>query len=122
MVTPHETLRRLAIGDPVLIAAMAYPGHRDEASGRLDDRTEALLRIGVLVALDAPQSSYVAAVSAAERAGAREEDLVAVLAAIAGTVGSARLVSAAPRIARAAGYDVEAALEANDPRDHQPLR
>jgi alkylhydroperoxidase/carboxymuconolactone decarboxylase family protein YurZ len=118
MVTSHETLRRLTIGDPVLIAAMAGPGHQDEVSGRLDDRTEALLRIGVLVALDAPQSSYVAAVSAAQRAGAREEDLVAVLAAIASTVGSARLVSAAPLIARAAGYDIDAALEGIDSLDH----
>jgi hypothetical protein len=33
------------------------------------------------------------------------------LLAVAGIVGSARVVSAAPRIALAAGYDVEAALE-----------
>jgi 4-carboxymuconolactone decarboxylase len=118
MLTSHETLRRLAIGDTKLIAAMGDPGHQDEVASRLDDRTEALLCIGVLVALDAPQSSYVAAVSAAERAGAREEDLVAVLAAVAGTVGSARLVSAAPRIARAAGYDIDAALEGIDVFDH----
>jgi hypothetical protein len=31
--------------------------------------------------------------------------------AVAGTVGSARVIAAAPRIALAAGYDVEAALE-----------
>ena len=39
------------------------------------------------------------------------EDLFAVLVAIADDVGSARVISAAPRIALAAGYDVEAALE-----------
>ena len=39
------------------------------------------------------------------------DDLLAVLLAVAGEVGSARVVSAAPRIALAAGYDVEAALE-----------
>ena len=37
--------------------------------------------------------------------------LFAVLKAVAGEVGSARVVAAAPRIALAAGYDVEAALE-----------
>jgi len=39
------------------------------------------------------------------------DDLLAVLVAIAGSVGSTRIVSAAPRIALAAGYDVEVALE-----------
>ena len=34
-----------------------------------------------------------------------------VLAAVSDTVGSARVVAAAPAIALAAGYDVEAALE-----------
>jgi hypothetical protein len=47
------------------------------------------------------------------------DDLVAVLVAVAGMVGSARVIAAAPRIALAAGYDVEAALEANDPSDHE---
>jgi hypothetical protein len=50
-------------------------------------------------------------VEEAQRLGARQEDLLATLLAVAGIVGSARVVSAAPRIALAAGYDVEAALE-----------
>jgi len=45
----------------------------------------------------------------------RLEDLLAVLIALAGTVGSARIVSAAPKVSLAAGYDVEAALEASMP-------
>lgn len=118
MIPAEETFRRLVIGDPALIGAMADPLRDPGGPRRLDDRTEALLAIGVLVALDAPQSSYQVAVGAAERAGADPQDLIAVLAAIAGTVGSARVVSAASRIALAAGYDVEAALEANDPFDH----
>jgi hypothetical protein len=48
------------------------------------------------------------------RAGATLDDLLATLATIAGSVGSPRVVSAAPRIALAAGYDVDAALEASD--------
>jgi hypothetical protein len=48
------------------------------------------------------------------RAGATLDDLLAALIAVAGSVGTPRVVSAAPRIALAAGYDVDAALEASD--------
>jgi hypothetical protein len=115
MATVEDGFRRLTIGDPGLIAGMA--GVDGPAAGvqRLDARTEALLRIGALIALDAPLSSYRSAVEAAQRTGTVLEDLLAVLAALAGTVGSARVISAAPRIALAAGYDVEADLERLEP-------
>lgn len=107
----QETFRRLAIGDQALLARIADPSAATDGDRTLDDLTAALLRIGALVALDAPESSYCSAVAAAELAGARLEDLAAVLLAVAGLVGSARIVSAAPRLAMAAGYDVEADLE-----------
>ena len=111
MPSAEEAFRRLTIGDQALIGAMADAGRSDPGVRRLDERTEALLWIGALVALDAPQSSYQAAVGAAQRAGAVLDDLLAVVVAVASAVGSARVISAAPRIALAAGYDVEAALE-----------
>ena len=107
----EETFRRLAIGDQALLARIADPSAATDGDRALDDLTAALLRIGALVALDAPELSYRSAVDAAERAGARLDDLLAVLLAVAGPVGSARIVSAAPRLAMAAGYDVEADLE-----------
>lgn len=113
-------LRRLAIGDPGRIGSIGDPDDRDLDIRRLDDRTEALLRVGALVALDAPPSSYAAEIGAAQRAGADLEDLLGVLVAIASSVGSVRVIAAAPRIALAAGYDIEAALEQNDPSDHTP--
>jgi hypothetical protein len=39
--------------------------------------------------------------------------------AVADAVGSARVVAAAPKIALASGYDIDAALERNDPSDHE---
>ncbi len=107
----EKSFRRLVIGEPGLLASMAEFERQDGALVLLDERTEALVRIGALVALDAPQSAYQAAVETALRAGATLEDLLAVLFAVAGSVGSARVVSAAPKIALAAGYDVDAALE-----------
>jgi 4-carboxymuconolactone decarboxylase len=113
MSSAEEAFRRLAIGDLGPLAELADP---DRASGapRLDEQTETLIRVAALVPLDAPQSSYSAAVEAAMRAGATLDDLLAALVAVAAAVGSPRVVSAAPRIALAAGYDVDAALESSD--------
>ena len=113
MLTAEEAFRRLAIGDRALLAEVADPEGRRGVL-RLDERTESLIRVAALVPIDAPQSSYQTAVEAAMRAGATLDDLLAALIAVAGSVGSPRVVSAAPRIALAAGYDVDAALEATD--------
>ena len=115
MTSAEDGFRRLTIGDPGLVASVAGPEARPFDRRVLDARTDALLQIGALIALDAPVSSYRPVVEAAQRAGARLEELLAVLVTVAGTVGSARVISAAPRIALAAGYDVEAALEGIDP-------
>jgi hypothetical protein len=111
MLSAEEAFRRLTIGDTALLADRRDPAQPELEVRRLDDRTDALLRIAALIALDAPQSSYRSAVQVALRSGARLEDVLAVLVSVSGTVGSARVVAAAPRIALALGYDVEAALE-----------
>ncbi len=115
MLSAEETLRRLTIGEPTLLPAIAKLDGADPLVSRLDERTEALIRVGVLVALDAPESSYHTAVEAATLAGASLDDLVATLLAVAGSVGSARMIAAAPRLALAAGYDVDFALERHEP-------
>jgi alkylhydroperoxidase/carboxymuconolactone decarboxylase family protein YurZ len=107
----EEAFRRLTIGDTGLIASLGDDDAPQRHGVRLDPRTEALVRLGALVALDAPPASFRCAVEEAQRVGARQEDLLATLLAVAGLVGTPRIVSAAPRIALAAGYDVEAALE-----------
>jgi 4-carboxymuconolactone decarboxylase len=111
MESSEGIFRRLAIGDRKAIAAIASDHGGREVEARLDELTEALIRVAVLVPLDAPQSSYQTAVGAALRAGASIEDLLATLVATVEAVGVPRVVSAAPRIALAAGYDIDAALE-----------
>jgi 4-carboxymuconolactone decarboxylase len=107
----EEAFRRLTIGDTGLIVSLGEDDAPRRLGVRLDPRTEALVRIGALIALDAPPASFRCAVEDAQRVGVRQEDLLSTLMAVAGIVGTARVVSAAPRIALAAGYDVEAALE-----------
>jgi len=109
--TPEEVFRRLTLGDDALLSAMTGERGTDVVVGRLDERTRALARLATLVALDAPAASYPPSVAAALRAGARVDDLLAMLGCIAPLVGSVRVTAAAPRIALAAGYDAEAALE-----------
>jgi alkylhydroperoxidase/carboxymuconolactone decarboxylase family protein YurZ len=105
-----DALRRLAgfAGDVV-------PPRRDPAHGGapygLDERTAALARLATLIALDAPPASYRRTVHLALAAGASVDDVIDTLVVVARTVGLARVVAAAPRLARAAGYDVDAALE-----------
>jgi len=49
-------------------------------------------------------------------AGASEDEITGVLLAIAPVIGLGRMVGAAPGVAGAFGYDIEAALEDRD--DH----
>lgn len=111
MPRAEDGFRRLTLGDPGFLAMITRAEGPASDIAHLDARTDALVKIAALIALDAPPSSYRTAVDAADRAGADLDDLLAVLVAVGGTVGSARLVSGAPRIALAAGYDVEAGLE-----------
>ena len=115
--SPEEVFRRLAIGDRALISVLAGPQSGSPWQDRLDELTEALVRLAILVPLDAPQSSYQSAVGAALRAGASLEDLLAMLFAVVESVGAPRIAAAASRIALAAGYDVDAALEHPDDRE-----
>lgn len=70
-----------------------------------------LQRIAALVALDGSMPAFQREVNAALAAGASVEDVIGVLRSVTSVVGSARAMTAAPRIAMALGYDVEAELE-----------
>ena len=73
----------------------------------LDSKTGALVRLGALISLGASTTSYRLAVEVAYAAGATDEEIVGVLAAVAPAAGTARAVAAAPGLALALGYDVE---------------
>jgi alkylhydroperoxidase/carboxymuconolactone decarboxylase family protein YurZ len=77
----------------------------------LDARTRAMLDLAMLIAVDGPASAFETAASAAMAAGATKDELVEILIAAAPTVGTAHVVAAAPKLALAMGYDVDAALE-----------
>jgi 4-carboxymuconolactone decarboxylase len=71
----------------------------------------ALVRLAAYVALNASAHAYARAVEVAVRSGASPDEMVGVLFAVAPAVGVARVVSAAPKLASAMGFDVDRAIE-----------
>jgi 4-carboxymuconolactone decarboxylase len=105
------TLRRLAVRDDRFIEGLLQTDRASATLAGLDDRSHALIRIGGLVALNAAPPAYMNSVEAALSAGASHEEIVGVLIAVLPVVGVARVVSAAPNLGLALGYDVSEALE-----------
>ena len=110
----QEILRRLAIGDTSFIAVRANDARSVAASG-LDPKTHAFACLGASVALGVSPSAYQDHVDAAFTAGVTVDEIVGVLIAVAPTVGLAKVVSAAPALGLAVGYDTAAGLEQLDP-------
>ena len=110
----QETLRRLAIFDERL----APPGLAGDPVGPsvLDARTVALLQVAVSVAIGSSAVCLQWSTARALAAGATQDEVADVLLAIAPVAGLGRVVSAAPKVATALEYDIEAALEESD--DH----
>jgi 4-carboxymuconolactone decarboxylase len=105
-----EHLRRLAVHDDALLEAIAVEGS-GFARSVVDEKTAALVRVAATIAVDASPSTFQHAVAHALGAGATREEIVACLEAVTPVTGAARVVSSAPKVALALGYDVEAALE-----------
>jgi 4-carboxymuconolactone decarboxylase len=110
----QERLLRLSINDAQAVERVLATGTVDAASEGLDPRSAALVRLGVLIAVDGPASSFEWATAAAMATGATAEEMVGVLVAAGPLVGSAHVVSVAPRLARALGYDIDSELERLD--------
>jgi len=114
MAKHEDALRCMALGDERYVRdVLAMQLSNVDASG-LDPKTHALVRLGALVALDASQYSFQWNAATALASGATVDEIVGVLIAVAQTVGLARVASAAPAVALALGYDIDAALEAHD--------
>jgi 4-carboxymuconolactone decarboxylase len=108
----EDLLRRLAVQDEdslrtVLALGPGLADPSDPSVVALTPKIGALVRVAALVALDAPTCALRWAVELASCAGADDDDIVAVLLTLAPDLGVARLVSIAPRLALAIGYDIE---------------
>jgi len=110
----QETLRRLAIFDERFVDAGF--GLDRAAMSALDAKTTALLQVAVSVAIGSSAVCLQWSAARALAAGATKDEITDVLLAIIPVAGLGRIVSAAPAVATALEYDVEAALE--EPGNH----
>ena len=99
-------MRRLALNDASAIEAALHVSIADTSDG-LDAKTSALVRLAGLIALQSCESSLGWGVSTALAAGATDEEIVAMIVAVAPIVGSSRTSSSAAAIATALGHDLD---------------
>jgi alkylhydroperoxidase/carboxymuconolactone decarboxylase family protein YurZ len=110
----EEMLRRLAIRDDAYVDALLTSEAANVAASHQDAKTHALVRLAALVSVDAATPSYLASVEAARASGASDDEIAGTLVALIPVVGVPRVVSAAPKLGLALGYDLTAALEEID--------
>ena len=79
------------------------------AEGTLEPREHMLARIAALVAVGAPDASYLLNAGAAADVGVTLEDVQGVLIAVAPIVGTPRVLAGAAGITRALGFAVAVA-------------
>jgi 4-carboxymuconolactone decarboxylase len=101
----EQLLRRLALNDENAVDLVLAGGSGGDLNPAMASKVDLLVRLGALVALGAATASLRRTVELARGAGATEDELVGVLVAVAPTVGLARVVAAAPKLAIAIGYD-----------------
>ena len=104
----ERLLRRLAINDEESVGMVLTRGRQPAGFAPLVPKVDLLVRLGALLALGAATSTLRATVDRAVEVGATEHEIVGVLIAVAPALGLARVVSSAPRLAAAIGYDIEA--------------
>jgi len=111
MLSPAQAAmyRKLTLGDVSLMTSLfSAAGGPSEV---LDDRTAALVRLAALIVIDADTPAYQGEVRSALAAGSTPDQITEVLVAVARIAGSALVMSAAPKLALALGYDVDDGLE-----------
>jgi AhpD family alkylhydroperoxidase len=108
----EETLRKLAIFHKGFVEAGLGPGVTDTPS--LDARTVGLLQVAASVATGSSAVCLQWSAARALAAGATKDEITDVLLAIVSVTGLGRVVTAAPEVATALGYDIELALEEPD--------
>ena len=117
MLEYQERLRKMAFSDDRFLTSVLGMGRETiEASG-LDPKTHAMVTLAALLSVNAAESSYNASAEVAFASGATYDEIVGILVAIAPAIGLGRVVSAAPELGLALGYDVDAALEARPESD-----
>jgi 4-carboxymuconolactone decarboxylase len=109
----QDTLRQLAIIHEGFVQDKARLGLDLTNALALEPKTAALM-LAAAAAIGSSATCLEWSTGRALAAGASEDEIAEVLLVIAPVAGLSRVVAAAPDVAMALGYDVEAALEEPD--------
>jgi alkylhydroperoxidase/carboxymuconolactone decarboxylase family protein YurZ len=104
----ERLLRQLALNNEELVGRVLTGEAEPSPASTLDRKVDLLVRLGALLALGASTASLRSTVERAMQAGASESEIAEVLVAIGPAAGLARVVSEAPRLATALGYEIDA--------------
>jgi len=100
--------------DQQRLIELAAAGGASVLPAHLDPKTAAVARLAASVASGVAPAVYRQVAADALAAGASVDEIVDTMQVVAATVGLARVVAAAPELAYALGYDIDAALEGVD--------
>ena len=100
-----------AQGDTPVVDVLADMTAASLERSTLDPKTLILVRLAALASVDAPPVSYLTNLAAGGEVGVEAEDVQQVLIGIAPVVGTARVASAAGKMARALGFAIAVADE-----------
>jgi alkylhydroperoxidase/carboxymuconolactone decarboxylase family protein YurZ len=111
VLTPSQAslLRLFSIGDEASMRSALDAA--DETALALDERTAALVRLASLIVRESAQPAYQRAVQTALDVGASVDEILALLFVLAQPAGTTAVITAAPKLAMALGYDVDVGLE-----------
>ncbi len=107
MEPAEDLLRRLAFNDEKALGMVLTGQVGGDRCTELSSKVELLVQLAALLAVGAATPSLTDAVVRASAAGATSSELVGVLVSVGPTIGLASLVSSAPKLAMAMGYDLE---------------
>lgn len=100
-IVAPSALQGLIDHDAGAVAALKELREELERRSGLDERTIELARLGVMVAISAPEESVAAHVRRAREIGVSADDIWGVVMAVAPLVGVPRIVATAPAITAA---------------------
>jgi alkylhydroperoxidase/carboxymuconolactone decarboxylase family protein YurZ len=103
----ERLLRLLSVNHEASVRQVLSGSETQGLTDALGPKLCLLVRLGALLALGAPTNAVKATVAESVDAGATEDEIVDVLVTVAPTVGLARVVGCAPRLATALGYDID---------------
>lgn len=99
-------LKDLSKSDPAMYEKITSATSENMKESGLDQKTYSLVNIAALITENAAPASYLFRVANAKKAGVKDDEIAGLLVALAPTIGMAKVVSAAPKIGFALGYEI----------------